>query len=105
MSDLFVNKGTRTIGTQNITETGSNEFCGFYILFDLLIAGLHIFSAILYCSHHVTWVDCLIRGNHDKLHHIMFASQIGQVFSSFNMVRMACDGFSSINGTCLYAAA
>jgi hypothetical protein len=54
-------------------------------------------------SHHVTWVDCLIRGNHDKLHHIMFASQIGQVLVPSILVR-TCDGFSSINGTC-YAAA
>jgi hypothetical protein len=48
----------RTIGTQNISETSSNEFCGFYALFDFLIAGTCIFSAILYSlpSRYLGWL-------------------------------------------------
>jgi hypothetical protein len=74
-----------------------------YSLFDLLIAGLHIFLGYPLLAPITLRIDCLIRGNHDKLHHIMFASQIGQVLVPSILVRMACDGFSSINGA--YAAA
>jgi hypothetical protein len=108
MSDLFVNKGTtEPLEPKTLPKRVVMNFVAFTLsLFDLLIAGIeHISRYPFTRSHHVTWVDCLIRGNHDKLHHIMFASQIGQVLVPSILVRMACDGFSSINGTCLYAAA
>jgi hypothetical protein len=105
-ADLLVNKGTtEPLEPKTLPKRVVMNFVAFTLFsfrsFNCRVA--HISRLSFTRSHHVTWIDCLIRGNHDKLHHIMFASQIGQVLVPSILVRMACDGFSSINGT--YAAA
>jgi hypothetical protein len=96
----LLNKGTtEPLDPKTFPKRVVMNFVAFtLILFDFLIAGIAHISRLLLLAP-ITWVDCLIRGNHDKLHHIMFASQIGRFLVPSILVRMACDGFSSINGT------
>jgi hypothetical protein len=104
---FVLNKGTtEPLEPKTLPKRVVMNFVAFTLsLFDLLIAGIEHISLILLLAP-ITLLGLTALSVETMTNfHIMFASQIGQVLVPSILVRMACDGFSSINGTCLYAAA
>lgn len=98
---LFEQRQNRAVGTKHIAEAHRYKF-GFAFLRQRLDDHL----AQAFCrTHHVGGIHRLVRRDENKTPHTVFVRRKRHIVGAEHVVLTASSGASSINGTCLCAAA